>query len=122
LKSLNLLKFTFVFFILAALFKFQNSTYANWHTHKLSQGYYIIHAHPYTPDNTSKIPFSKHPNTQKDLLRFEQFSFFFSLIGLFVFSFNVFQFAPQFISIHLFSFISHFKLSLFKNRAPPVPC
>jgi hypothetical protein len=115
LKLNKLLKFVFVFLVLAALLKLQY--YASLPVETDRMEYSAGSFQPYSPsDNSSN---AERPYSSKDLIRLEIFFMLLFLLTYFNFSFHVFEFVGLKISIPEKALPVSCFLRKQKNRAPP---
>jgi hypothetical protein len=115
LKLKKLLKFFFVFVILAALFKLQYSNSSAVRITKL--GFYAGIVSPFSPAQDTPSP--EKPLYQKDVIRLEIFFLFFVFLTYFVFSFSIFQFRTARVWIPEKEIPDRYFPRRLKDRAPP---
>jgi hypothetical protein len=87
------------------------------HTHKLADGTFITHAHPYNK-STDDEPFKSHHHTKAESIFFEALGMFFPILFLSFILYQLSQLPLKVVFVNLIYEIELIKFS--KGRSPPV--
>lgn len=114
-ENIILKGFAWFCIVIISLLIFNNTYY--FHTHTLSDGSIITHAHPYHKSNTT-VPGETHHHSKIEIFFLDSLRFVFIILFVPYIAIAVKRVFVQFKVVK--KSILHSCLSIFQNRAPPV--